>query len=203
MNDPDEPESGDELVTDYISGDEASLKFIDAMTPEERAAFDERIDAAFADPPRSSEPEKRPCPICTAFSHPHSPDCPRSGLSNGGNPYRALHARMSPPAAAWDEGFVCGLDWSSRRMSDALNKIADLSPEVPDEGVWPDQSAVHGVLLAQAKDAYAEGIADTLDKLRVRAAEVLPEVARFTLDEIEAILDLPTAASPDERLREA
>ena len=131
MNDPDEPESGDELVTDYISGDEASLEFVDAMTPEKRARFEERIDAAFADPPRSGDPEKRPCPICTAFSHPHSPDCPRSGLSNGGNPYRALHACMSPPAAAWDEGFLCGLEWSSRRMSDALNKIADL--EVVDD----------------------------------------------------------------------
>ena len=53
------------------------------------------------------------------------------------------------------------------------------------EGVWPDQSAAHGVLLDQIKDAYAEGIADTLDRLRVRAAEMLPEVARFTLDEIE------------------
>ena len=116
MNDPDEPESGDELVTDYISGDEASLEFVDAMTPEKRARFEERIDAAFA--------------------HPHSPDCPRSGLSNGGNPYRALHACMSPPAAAWDEGFLCGLEWSSRRMSDALNKIADLEV-VDDSDVEP------------------------------------------------------------------
>ncbi len=24
------------------------------------------------------------------------------------NPYRALHARMSPPGAAWDEGFAAG-----------------------------------------------------------------------------------------------
>ena len=47
------------------------------------------------------------------------------------NPYRTLHARMSPPAAAWDEGFLCGLEWSSRRTSDALNRIADL--EVVDD----------------------------------------------------------------------
>ena len=25
------------------------------------------------------------------------------------NPYRTLHARMSPPGAAWDEGFAAGL----------------------------------------------------------------------------------------------
>jgi hypothetical protein len=47
---------------------------------------------------------------------------------------------------------------------------------------------MHGVLLDQIKDAYAEGIADTIDRLRARAAEMLPEVARFTLDEIEAIV---------------
>lgn len=45
--------SGDELVTDYISGDAASLRFVERMTPEERARFDEQIDAAFADPPRN------------------------------------------------------------------------------------------------------------------------------------------------------
>lgn len=66
--------------------------------------------------------------------------------------------------------------------------VPDPRPDAQQEAVWPDQSAVHGVLLEQVKDAYAEGIADTVAKLRVRAAEMLPEVARFTLDEIEAIV---------------
>jgi hypothetical protein len=66
--------------------------------------------------------------------------------------------------------------------------LAAADREAPDQGVWPDQSAVHGVLLEQVKDAYAEGITDTVAKLRVRAANMLPEVASFTMDEIEAIL---------------
>ena len=131
------------------------------------------------------------------------------------NPYRTLHARMSPPGAAWDEGFAsrqpeidrleaerddarletwrivhkcpsCDRYFDSPSIcSDGTYTVEQLE-RVPD-GTWPDQSAMHGVLLDQIKDAYAEGIADTIDRIRVRAAEMLPEVARFTLDEIEAL----------------
>lgn len=83
------------------------------------------------------------------------------------------------------------VDGPRSRGPRSSGKDATVSDELPgaqQEAVWPDQSAVHGVLLEQVKDAYAEGIADTVAKLRIRAAEVLPEVARFTLDEIEAIV---------------
>ena len=89
---------------------------------------------------------------------------------------------------AWDEGYAEGF---------AAGSAADRNTE----GVWPDQSAVHGVLLDQIKDAYAEGIADTLDRIRVRAAEMLPEVARFTLDEIEA-LAAADREKPDEPIHQ-
>lgn len=88
---------------------------------------------------------------------------------------------------AWDEGYAEGF---------AAGRAADRNTE----GVWPDQSAMHGVLLDQIKDAYAEGIADTIDRLRVRAAEMLPEVARFTLDEIEVAAADLLASSTAEKL---
>ena len=88
---------------------------------------------------------------------------------------------------AWDEGYAEGF---------AAARAADRNTE----GVWPDQSAMHGVLLDQIKDAYAEGIADTIDRLRVRAAEMLPEVARFTLDEIEVAAAELLASSTAEKL---
>ena len=33
------------------------------------------------------------------------------------NPYRTLHARMSPPGAAWDEGFVAADSWWRSRLA--------------------------------------------------------------------------------------
>jgi hypothetical protein len=115
-----------------------------------------------------------PCGNC---GNPLTPGQPHK-CGRVGNPY-APSADWKPgqdtftaqAAGIWDEGFAAG-------------RAADPNTE----GVWPDQSAMHGVLLDQIKDAYAEGIADTIDRLRARAAEMLPEVARFTLDEIEAIV---------------
>ena len=74
------------------------------------------------------------------------------------------------------------------QMSDEMRAAYIASVITAEEGAWPDQSAMHGVLLEQVKDAYTAGITDTVAKLRVRAANMLPEVASFTMDEIEAIL---------------
>ena len=55
------------------------------------------------------------------------------------------------------------------------------------------------------KDAYAEGKADAVALIRERAANALPEVARFTLDEIEAIVALaapPSGAEAGEARQE-
>ena len=55
-----------------------------------------------------------------------------------------------------------------------------------------------------ARVAYAEGKADAVALIRERAANALPEVARFTLDEIEAIVALaapPSGAEAGEGCR--
>ena len=77
----------------------------------------------------------------------------------------------------------------------ARNALAGVSAEAT--GVWPDQSAQHAVLLEQIKDAYAEGKADAVALIRERAALALPDLARFTLDEVEAIVGLSAEAAPD------
>lgn len=107
------------------------------------------------------------------------------------NPWRNINVNHLPSVKlrdAWDDGW-------------AAHAAASPDERLREAGVWPDQSAMHGVLLDQIKDAYAEGIADTIDRIRVRAAEMLPEVARFTLDEIEA-LAAADREKPDEPIHQ-
>lgn len=83
----------------------------------------------------------------------------------------------------------------AERAARAHRSLAGVSAEAT--GVWPDQSAQHAVLLEQIKDAYAEGKADAVALIRERAALALPDLARFTLDEVEAIVGLSAEAAPD------
>ena len=105
----------------------------------------------------------------------------REAASPSGSPI--AQAPPSPDENGWCP--TCAATPAPASPDERLREAGDLAPN---EGVWPDQSAMHGVLLEQVKDAYTEGITDTVAKLRVRAANMLPEVASFTMDEIEAIL---------------
>ena len=162
---------------------EAAAVLLDGMTCErcDGEGYIEIHDpnAAHADNPDGSHDE-------------YCPDCCASGRAGFRKAAALIEQRVIDRLAREAGGEPrTGRGGHARTGPRSSGKDATVSDELPDaqqEAVWPDQSAMHGVLLEQVKDAYAEGIADTVAKLRVRAAEMLPEVARFTLDEIEAIL---------------
>ena len=102
---------------------------------------------------------------------------------------------VPPSGAEAGEGCRAPHCWSEYGTPCGTCPVVSGAEAGGDAGVWPDQSAQHAVLLEQIKDAYAEGKADVVALIRERAANALPEVARFTLDEIEAIVALAVPPS--------
>ena len=106
------------------------------------------------------------------------------------NPYRTLHARMSPPGAAWDEGFVAGRAAATPRC-DACDEPFDgqcAACRAEDDARHP-QDEFDGAGCCPEEDGFLRA------KARAAATSDQPEPCEKCR--------VARAASPDERLREA
>mgnify|MGYP003453123730 CR=1 FL=1 len=89
------------------------------------------------------------------------------------NPYRTLHARMSPPGAAWDEGFAAGrAALPDERLREALELIrAHARLDLTERGIAEaERYAVIADDALTGSDLLASSTAEKLASLRKRSA---------------------------------